>query len=307
VTVAITGATGFVGGAVVRLLLRRGHDVRALVRDPERAGRLRDLGSVQLVAGDLDDAAALRGLMAGAEAVVHLVGIIAESGRQTFERIHVEGTARVVAAAREAGVRRFVQMSALGARAEPAATAYHRSKAAGEEAVRGGGIQNVILRPSLVAGAGNPPLRMAIDLVRFAPVVPIIGDGRYRLQPVWIEDVAEVFAVAVERPDLTGTFDVAGPDQLTWHEMVDLIERALAVTRRRIGVPVSVVRFAAHAGVALPELSPIAPDQLQMLLEGNTTETNAIETVFGVRPRPFGDVVRELCAPYAPAGVGAGA
>jgi NADH dehydrogenase len=212
-----------------------------------------------------------------------------------------------VAAAREAGVRRFVQMSALGARAEPAATAYHRSKAAGEEAVRSGGIQNVILRPSLVAGAGSPPLRMAIDLVRFAPVVPIIGDGRYRLQPVWIEDVAEVFAAAVERPDLAGTFDIAGPDQLTWHEMVDLIERALAVTRRRIGVPVSLVRFAAHAGVALPRLSPISPDQLQMLLESNTTEANAIEAVFGVRPRPFGDVVRDLCAPYAPAGAGAGA
>ena len=305
-TIAITGATGFVGGAVVQRLLRRGHDVRALVREPERAGRLRDLGSVELVAGDLEAAAALRGLMAGAEAAVHLVGIIAESGRQTFERIHVEGTARVVAAAREAGVRRFVQMSALGARAEPAATAYHRSKAAGEEVVRSCGIHSVILRPSLVAGAGSPPLRMAIDLVRFAPVVPIIGDGRYRLQPVWIEDVAEVFAVAVERPDLAGTFDIAGPDQLTWHEMVDLIERALAVTRRRIGVPVSMVRFAAHAGVALPQLSPISPDQLQMLLEGNITEANAVETVFGVRPRPFGDVVRELCAPYAPAGAGAG-
>ena len=305
--VAITGATGFVGGAVVRRLLRRGHDVRALVREPERAGRLRDLGGVELVAGNLDDTAALRGLMASAEAAVHLVGIIAESGRQTFERVHVEGTARVVAVAREAGVRRFVQMSALGARGEPAATAYHRSKAAGEEVVRSSGIQNVILRPSLVAGAGSPPLRMAINLVRFAPVVPIIGDGRYRLQPVWVEDVAEVFAVAVERPDLAGTFDIAGPDQLTWHEMVDLIERALAVTRRRIGVPVSMVRFAAHAGVALPQLSPISPDQLQMLLEGNTTEANAVETVFGVRPRPFGDVVRELCAPYAPTAVGTGA
>jgi NADH dehydrogenase len=307
VTVAITGATGFIGGAVVRRLLRRGHDIRALVRDPERAGRLRDLGSVQLVAGDLGDSAALRALMAGADAVVHLVGIIVESGEQTFERIHVDGTARVVAAAREAGVRRFVHMSALGARAEPTATEYHRTKAAGEEAVRSGGIQSVILRPSLVAGAGSPPLRMAIDLVRFAPVVPVIGDGLYRLQPAWIEDVAEAFALAAERPELAGTFDIAGPDQLTWHQMVDLIERALAVTRRRIGVPVGVVRFAAHAGVSLPWLSPISPDQLQMLLEGNTTEANAIETVFGVRPRPFDDVVRELCAPYAPGGVGAGA
>ncbi len=300
--VAITGATGFVGGAVVQRLLRRGHVVRALARNPEHAGRLRDLGGVEIVAGHLDDEAALRALMAGADAAVHLVGIIMESGSATFERIHVAGTMRVVTAARAAGVGRFVHMSALGARAEPAASAYHRTKAAGEEAVRNGGIPHAILRPSLIAGEGSAPLRMMIDLVRFSPIVPIIGDGRYLLQPVWIEDVAEAFAVAVERPEITGTFEIAGPDQLTWHQMVDLLEAALAVTRRRVSVPVGIVRFAAHAGMALPELAPISPDQLQMLIEGNTSQANAIQTVFGIRARPFGDVARELCAPYAPTG-----
>jgi len=299
--VALTGSTGFVGGAVLQRLLRRGHEVRALVRDPDRAGRLTDHSGVEIVAGHLRDDEALRRLMEGADAAVHLVGIIVEVGPQTYEAIHVAGTARLVAAARAAGVGRFVQMSALGARPDPDATAYHRSKAAGEEAVRSGEVPYAILRPSLIAGPGSVPLKMACDMIRFAPVVPVIGDGRYRLQPVWLEDVAEAFAVAVEQPEVQGTFDIAGPDQLTWHDMLDLIERSLGVRRRRVSVPVGLARFAAVGGLALPELAPLTPDQLQMLLEGNTTDSHELESVFGVRPRRFADVVGESCARYAAA------
>jgi NADH dehydrogenase len=297
--VALTGATGFVGGAVLRRLLRREHQVRVLVRNPDRAGRLRDHGAVELVSGDLGDEAALRALVTGADAVVHLVGIIAPKGSQTFERVHVEGTAALAAAARAAGVRRFVHMSALGARADAAATAYHRTKAAGEDAVRQAvPLGHIILRPSLIAGPGSIPLRMMINMVRLAPVVPVIGDGLYRMQPVWLEDVAEAFALAVERGDLSGTFDIAGPESLTWHAMLDRIEEALGVRRRRVGVPLGFVRLGAAAGLVLPDLAPITPDQLQMLLEGSTTEANALATVFGVTPRPFALVVQEMCAPY---------
>jgi len=299
--VALTGSTGFVGGAVLQRLLRRGHEVAALVRDPERAGRLTDHGGVRVVVGHLGDENAVAKLVDGADAVVHLVGIIVEVGAQTFERVHVMGPARLVAAARDAHVGRFVHMSALGARADETATAYHRTKAAGEDAVREGGIPHAILRPSLVAGPGNGPLGMMIDVVRFAPIVPVIGDGRYRLQPVWVEDVAEAFAVAVESPEIQGTFDLAGPDAITWHELLDLIERFLGVRRRRVTVPVGVARFGALAGIALPELAPITPDQLQMLLEGSITDSHELETVFGVRPRRFADVMREMCAPYAAA------
>jgi NADH dehydrogenase len=297
--VALTGATGFVGGAVLRRLLRREHQVRVLVRNPDRAGHLRDYGAVEQVHGDLGDEAALRALVAGADAVVHLVGIIAPKGPQSFERVHVAGTAALAAAARAAGVRRFAHMSALGARADAAATPYHRTKAAGEEAVRRAVPGHVILRPSLIAGPGSIPLRMMINMVRLAPVVPVIGDGRYRMQPVWLEDVAEAFALAIERTETSGTFDIAGPEQLTWHAMLDRIEEALGVRRRRVRVPLGIVRLGAAAGLALPDLSPITPDQLQMLIEGSTTEANALATVFGVTPRPFALVVREMCAPYA--------
>jgi len=297
--IALTGGTGFVGGSVLQRLLRRGHEVRVLAHRPERAARLRDLGGVELVSGGLDDQAVLPSLVAGCDAVVHLVGVIAERGVQSYQRVHVEGTARLAAAAREAGVRRFVHMSALGARADGTATPYHRSKAAGEEEVRRSGLAHAILRPAIIAGPGNVPLKLMCDLLRLAPVLPVVGDGRYRMQPVWLEDVAEVFAVAVERPDLVGTFDIAGPEQLTWHEMLDRLESALGVRRPRIGVPLALVRLGAMGGDLLPGLAPITSEQLQMLLEGATTQENAIEARFGVRPRAFAEVAREMCAPFA--------
>jgi len=296
--VAVTGATGYVGRHVVERLIRRDHEVVVLARTPNRAGWLSDRG-VELVPGDLEDQHALRRLVDGAGAVVNLVGIIVEIGRQTFERVQAAGTRNVVAAAREAGVPRFVQMSALGARPDAVATGYHRSKAAGEEAVRMSGLSHAVFRPSLIAAQGNEVLKMLVGMLRFSPVVPVIGDGQYKLQPVWADDVAEAFALAIERPDLQGTFDIAGPDQLTYHQLLDQLEAALGVKRARVMAPVAVVRFAAYAGTVLPNLNPITPDQLQMLLEGSTTEQNALPGVFGVTPRAFCEVAREICAPYA--------
>src|SRR5450830_1712331 len=174
--IAITGATGFVGGAILRRLLRRGHDVRVLIRDQKKAGRLRGLGTVECIAGDLDNDDALHALVAGTDAVVHLVGIIVEKGPQTFRRVHVEGTERLIAAARAVGVPRIIHMSALGARPDAGATSYHRTKAAGEDAVRGAGLAHVILRPALIAGTGNVPLAMMVKVIRFAPAVPVVGD-----------------------------------------------------------------------------------------------------------------------------------
>jgi NADH dehydrogenase len=190
-------------------------------------------------------------------------------------------------------------MSALGARPDAAATPYHRTKAAAEELVRTSGLPHVILRPALVAGPGNDVMKMLVNMLRMSPIVPVIGNGLYQMQPVAADDMADAIATAVENPAIAGTFDVAGPNTLTYHQILDALEVALGVERRRVAVPVTMVRFAASAGMVLPNLNPITPDQLQMLLEGPLTSHNALPTTFHITPRRFEDVAREICAPYA--------
>jgi uncharacterized protein YbjT (DUF2867 family) len=293
VLVAITGATGFVGRHLASLFLRRGHRVRALVRDLPRAGFLRTQGA-ELVAGSLDDAAALALLLDGADAVVHLVGIIVEWGSATFTAVHVDGTRRVVSTARAAGVRRFIHMSALGARADERATSYHRTKWQAEELVRSSGLPFAILRPSLISGPESVPIRTLRRLYRWSPVIPIFGDGHFPTQPVWIEDVALAFALALERADLVGMFELGGPAVLTYEEFVRAIGRAAGHPRPLVHVPLNLVRCAARACDPLGPAAPITSIQLRMLVEGTGTPSNAIERVFGIRPLPFEEGLRRF-------------
>jgi len=284
--VAITGATGFVGRHLAALLLRRGHRVRALVRDAPRAGFLAAQGA-ELVPGALDDGAALARLLDGAGAAVHLVGIIVEWRSATFAAVHVDGTRRVLTAARAAGLRRFVHMSAIGARPDENATAYHRTKWQGEELVRTSGLPAVVLRPSLISGPENAPIRTLARLHRWSPAIPIFGDGRFPVQPVWIDDVALAFALAVERADVAGTLELGGPAVLTYEAFVRAIGRAAGHPRPLVHVPLSLVRCAARACDPLGPAAPITSIQLQMLVEGTGTPANAISTVFGINPLPF--------------------
>jgi uncharacterized protein YbjT (DUF2867 family) len=281
--VAVTGATGFVGRHIVRSLLDRGHHVTALLR-PSPASRLP--AGVEPVPGSLDNASALRALATGADVVVHLVGIIEERGTATFQAVHVDGTRHLVAAARTAEVRRFIYMSAMGARDAPSATAYHRTKAQAEEIVRAvpfpGG--TVVFRPSLISGPENVPLRLLARLHRWLPAVPVFGDGSYPTQPVWVGDVALAFALAAERPGhLSGEFELGGPDRVTYAGLLRAIGRASGHPRPLVHVPLGLIRAAARVFDHIPG-APLTSDQLQMLTEGSDTPNNAITSAFGIRP-----------------------
>jgi uncharacterized protein YbjT (DUF2867 family) len=291
VLIAVTGATGFVGRHVAAMLVRRGHTVRALVRDPGRSIALQSL-TVQVVAGDLADSAALAALVSGATVVVHLVGIIVDAGRATFEAVHVEGTRRLLAAARDAGATRWVHMSAVGARNESTATRYHRTKWLAEELVRASGIGYAIMRPSIISGPESAPIRTLARLHRWCPAVPVFGDGRFPTQPVWIEDVALAFARAVESPALSGVFELGGPAVLTYEDFVRAIGRAAGSPKPVVHVPLAVARAAARVLDLLGSAAPLTSDQLQMLIEGGATPVNAIESVFGVRPLAFEEGLR---------------
>ncbi len=294
--IAVTGATGFVGRHITTVLARRGHTVRALVRDPHRASTLESLG-VELIPGDLGDAGALATLMRGATAVVHLVGIIVETGPATFQAVHVEGTRRVVEAARRAGVERFVHMSAVGARDEPGATPYYRTKWHAEELVRASGLSHAVFRPSIINGPESAPIRTLARLHRWSPVVPVFGDGHFPTQPVWVEDVALAFALAVEQPALGGGFELGGPQVLTYEEFLLAIGRAAGHPRRLVHVPLALARAAARAFDLLGAAAPLTSDQLQMLVEGSATPANAIESVFGIQPVPFEQGLIRYLAP----------
>src|SRR5207245_6421325 len=218
VTVLVTGATGFVGPHVVHALRAPDLPVRALVRERRRGAKLVPLG-VELVEGDVTDAASLRRAVAGCDAVVHLVAII--TGRPAdFERVMAQGTRDLVAAAREEGVGRFVLMSALGVSERTKDTVpYYRAKWDMEQAVKGAGIEHVIFRPSFVFGRDGGVLPQFVRMARFLPVTPVIGPGTQRLQPIWVEDVALYFAEGIDRAEAANrTFEIGGPDAPTWNE-----------------------------------------------------------------------------------------
>lgn len=286
--VFVTGATGFVGRSVIHALRTEGYGVRCLVRRGSEAD-LRGFGAIERVEGNVLVPGTLEAAITGCDTALHLVGIIREQPSRgvTFERVHVDGTANVLAAATAAGVRRFLHMSALGTRAA-ARSRYHRTKWTAEEAVRSSGLAWTIFRPSVIYGRGDGFVSMLAGMVSRLPVVPVIGDGRQRLQPVPVEQVAEAFARAVKLPaTVKQVVEVAGPDAVTMVELLDMIGAALG--RRRVlkaHVPLGLMRVMARLFHRVPSF-PITPDQLLMLGEENTCDARPFFSTFGVTPVPL--------------------
>ena len=243
--VTVFGGSGFVGAQAVRVLARRGWRVRVAVRNPNQAVELKpagDPGQIQLIRCDVNDPAQVAEACRGANAVVNLIGILFESGKRTFEAMHVDAARRIAEQARTAGVSRFVQVSAIGADAE-GKSAYARSKAAGEAAVREVFPDAVILRPSVVFGPGDDFLNRFAVMATFAPALPLVGFGRTKFQPVYVGDVAEAIARSVEDVSLAGrTFELGGPATLTFEEVLRLVLRETGRARLLAPLPFSVAR-----------------------------------------------------------------
>jgi NADH dehydrogenase len=279
VTVLVTGGTGFIGPHVVHALRARETPVRTLVRKPARATRLTAWG-VELATGDVTDPASLRTACEGMDTVVHLVAII-RGKPADFERVMTQGTRNVVAATQEANVRRIVLASALGLdERSKDAVPYFAAKWQMERAVRESGLEHVIFRPSFVFGRDGGVLPTFIRLARIAPVTPIIGPGRERLQPIWVEDLAQYYALAAtEQTGTNQTFELGGPEAVTWNEFWDRLKRVLGKRRPSVHVPFSLMRAQAAVTERLPG-APVSRDQLTMLELGDNvvTDPSAVET-----------------------------
>jgi uncharacterized protein YbjT (DUF2867 family) len=292
--ILVTGGTGFVGQAVLRQLNAEGHAIRLLARrlDTERARAAVDRYGAELFEGDVLTGSCLEPACADMDAVVHLIGIITEFGPQTFENVHARGTRNLVDAARSAGVRRFVHMSALGTR-PGAASRYHQTKWSAEQSVRRGDMAWTIFRPSIIYGPGDAFVSLFVRLSRLSPVVPLMGSGQTRLQPVRVEEVATCFARALTEPRAAGqTYDLCGPVPLTLREIVDTILRVTGRRRLRLPLPFGWMRVqAAMLEGIYPALfhrpPPLSRDQLLMLQEDSVGQPEAAMELFGLSPVSF--------------------
>lgn len=287
----IAGGTGFVGNQLVSSLREKGHEMRLLVhtRTPHAAA------GIEQIEGDVGRPESFAQAVGGCDAVINLVGIIREfpARGMTFERLHVQATTHMLAACAQSGVRRYLQMSALGTGPE-AESRYHRTKYRAEEQVRSSGLDFTIFRPSLIFGPRDAFINMLAGQLRLTPVMPVIGSGTYCLQPIHVDDVARCFTVALEMPETVGQcYELCGNDRLSYVELLDGIAAALG--RRpplKPRIPLALMKMVVPVMQSIPQF-PITMDQLQMLTEGNVCD-GSWKRVFRFEPQGFQRGIQEF-------------
>ncbi len=312
--VTVFGGSGFVGRHLVRALARRGYRIRVAVRRPDLAQFLQPIGNVgqiHAVQANLRYPESVARAVEGADAVVNLVGILFEDGRQTFDSVQAEGARAVADAVAAAGITRFVQMSAIGADAASDA-AYGRTKAAGERAALDAVPAAVITRPSIVFGPEDGFFNRFAMLARLSPAIPLVGDGATRFQPVFVGDVAEAIAMAVDGKAKPGTiYELGGPEVKTFRELVSYV---LAVTgRKRVLLPLPFAAARVQARVLealkfasfglLPEEFLLTRDQVNLLEHDNVVSDAAVvegRTLagLGIQPETIEAIVPSYLSRY---------
>jgi NADH dehydrogenase len=288
----ITGATGFVGSGIMRALGRTpgnppsgpfaGMEIQSLVRKPGSS-----LEGVLPVVGDVTDPGSLTGKFEGVDTVVHLVAIIEEDGGATFDQVIRQGTENVLSEAARAGVGHFILMSALGAHDNPEYP-YHQAKFRAEQAVKASGLPFTIFRPSVIFGEGDGFITVLAGLVKSFPIVPVVGSGESKFQPVQLDDVSSAFAYVVAHPgEAAGqTYELGGAKPYTYEQMLDAIASELGKKKPKIHMPVGLMKVVVSATSPLPGAlrPPVTMEQLKMLALDNSTEHSATERLIGRKP-----------------------
>jgi uncharacterized protein YbjT (DUF2867 family) len=295
--VVVVGGTGFLGRRVVRHLLDRGVTVRAAVRHPERIQRLfaARLAGLQTVAADIADEGSLAAALAGAHGVVNAVSLYAECGRATFQAVHVGGAARLAEQARAAGLERLIHLSGIGA--DPAsASPYIRARGEGERAVRQAFPQAVIVRPAVMFGSDDAFLTTLVRLLRRLPLQPLFGHGESRLQPVYVEDVAEAIARLLEGPGEAEStcYEFGGPRVYTYRELLEAVAREIGLHPRMVPVPFALWETLARAAEVVPGAG-LTRHQIA-LMRTDTTASAKLPGLpeLGVIPTPLEEIVHVI-------------
>jgi len=297
--VTVFGGGGFLGRHTVRALARQGHRVRVAVRRPHLVPELRvmgDVGQIELVQANIRNADSVARALDGATAVVNLVGVLYASGKQTFTAVQAEGPGTIAALAAREGVTKFVQMSAIGADPK-SSSAYGRSKAAGEAAVRAAIPVATVLRPSIVFGPEDDFFNRFAAMAAVSPVLPLIGGGKSRFQPVYVTDVAAAITAVLSQPALAGaTYELGGPSTYSFHELLELIVRETGRHPALVPVPWPLASLIGLVGDLQAAVLPIPPvltsDQVRLLRSDNVVAAGAPGlAALGITPTPVEAVV----------------
>lgn len=301
--VTIIGGSGFVGRYIAQAMAQRGWRVRVACRRPNDALFVKPygvVGQVEPVQCNIRDEASIAKVVAGATAVVNCVGILFESGKNSFDALQAEGAGAVARAAKAAGATRFVQLSAIGADADGAAD-YARSKAEGERQVLEAFPKAVILRPSIIFGSEDQFFNRFAAMTKLGPVLPVVG-AETRFQPVWVQDIAEAAALAAEGKAAAGTYELGGPSVYTFRELMEMMLRIIRRRRLIVSVPFFVASIKARFLELLPK-PLLTRDQVQMLKTDNVVSEGAKGfEVFGIVPHAPEAIVESYLYSYRPYG-----
>jgi NADH dehydrogenase len=275
--VTVFGGSGFLGRHVVRALCKRDYRIRIAVRRPELAGHLQPIGKVgqiHAVQTNLRHPASVEAAMRGSSIAINLVGVLAESGAQTFDAVQARGAETVAKAAAAAGAR-MVHVSAIGAD-ERSPSRYARAKAAGEKAVLSAVPSATIMRPSVVFGPEDQFTNRFAALARMSPMLPLIGGGKTRMQPVFVGDVATAVADAVDgKARLGATYELGGPEVLTMREIMETIMRITGRDRALVSLPFGLAKLQALFLQFAPGPLKLTPDQVALLRSDNVVSDAA--------------------------------
>jgi uncharacterized protein YbjT (DUF2867 family) len=287
--VFLTGATGFVGSSVANAIVDAAHDLRVLERTPGTSKRA-NVKHHAAVTGDVTDFDSIRRGVRDSDVVVHLVGI-RQGKPEQFERIVVDGTRNLLTASKEAGVRRFILMSALGVTEQTKdLVPYYKTKWISEQDTKVSGLEYVIFRPSFIFGRNGGILPTFKMLAKIGPVTGIVGSGTQRIQPIWVDDVGAYVAAAIAKREAANrTFDLGGPDIVDWNEFWRRLRAALGIRYRPVmHIPTAPMRILASITERLPGNIPLTRDLLTMLEAGDNVVSNddAVRT-FGLSLVPL--------------------
>ncbi|MBE0522395.1 MAG: complex I NDUFA9 subunit family protein [Candidatus Methanoperedenaceae archaeon] len=287
--ILVTGGTGFVGSHLVKRLASENLKVKCIVRRTSNIERLKQLG-IETVIGDINDRKSLEMALEGVDRVIHLIGIIVERKSASFEIIHTQGTRNLVEACREAGVRQFIYISAIGAR-ENARSRYHKTKWEAEQEVINSGIEYVIFRPSIMVGKGGEFITMLSKIVRDAPVVPVIG-GDSRVQPIYVGNTVDCITKSLTDPEITNRiFEICGPQQITYREVFHTIMEVLGIKKPAVDIPIILMWLPAYFLEKILDKPPITTQQLIMLQEDNICDITEMQDAFNLELVNFREAV----------------